>query len=67
MFNVIFFLIVDMCLICKNTARQTCVMVPRWRILYDFLRPVFLAGRVQHIFRPAVYIRTKATPCMKVW
>ena len=41
----IFFPIVDTCLSCEDTARQSCVMVPKWR----FLRPVFSASRVQHI------------------
>ena len=28
---------------------QSCAMVPRWRFLATFLRPVFSASRVQHI------------------
>jgi len=40
-----FFPIVDTCLSCENTGRQSCAMVPKWR----FLRPVFSASRVQHI------------------
>jgi len=32
---------VDTCLSCEDTARQSRVMVRRWRILGDFLRPVF--------------------------
>ena len=44
-----FFPIVDMCLSCEDIARQTWVMVPRWRFLATFLRPVFSASRVQHI------------------
>jgi len=44
-----FFPIVDICLICEDIARQSCVMVPRWRFLATFLRPVFAASRVQHI------------------
>jgi len=40
-----FFPIVDTCLSCEDTARQSCAMVPKWR----FLRPVFSASRVQHI------------------
>jgi len=42
-----FFPIVDTCLSCEDTARQICAMVPRWRILATFLRPVFSASRVQ--------------------
>ena len=44
-----FFPIVDTCLSCNFTARQSCVMVPRWRFFASFLRPVFPASRVQHI------------------
>jgi len=44
-----FFLIVDACLSSKDTARQSCAMVRRWRFLQSFLRPVFPASRMQHI------------------
>jgi len=40
-----FFPIVDTCLSCEDTGRQSCAMVPKWR----FLHPVFSASRVQHI------------------
>jgi len=40
-----FFPIVDTCLSCEDTARQSCARVPKWR----FLRPVFAASHVQHI------------------
>ena len=30
------FPIVDMCLSCEDTARQSCAMVPRWRFLATF-------------------------------
>jgi len=40
-----FFPIVDTCLSCEDTARQSCAMVPNG----DSLRPVFSASRVQHI------------------
>jgi len=36
-------------------------------IFGDFLRPEFSASHVQHGFRPASEIRTKATPCVEVW
>jgi len=36
-----FFLIVDTCLSCKDIAQQNCAMVHIWRILGDFLCPVF--------------------------
>jgi len=44
-----FLAIVDMCLSCKDIARQICAMVPRWRIFVDFLRPAFPETRVQYI------------------
>jgi len=47
--NKFFFPIVDTCLSCENIARQSCAMVPRWRLFGDFLRPVFSASRVQHV------------------
>jgi len=34
---------------CKDIARQSCGMVPRWRLFGDFLRAVFSASRVQHV------------------
>jgi len=45
----VFFWIVDTCLSSKNIARQSCVMVLRWRFFASFLHPVFLASRLQHI------------------
>jgi len=44
-----FFPIVDTYLSCKDIARQSCGMVPRWRFLTTFLGPAFAASRVQHI------------------
>jgi len=45
------FSIVNTCLSCKDIARQSCGMVPRWRFLATFLGPAFAfaASRVQHI------------------
>ena len=34
---------------CEDIARQSCAMVPRWRFLATFLRPVFTASPMQHI------------------
>jgi len=45
----IFVPIVDTCLSCKDIARQSCGMVPRWRFSATFLGPAFAARRVQHI------------------
>ena len=45
----IFFPIVDTCLSCEDIARQSCAMVPRWRFLATFLRPIFAASHVQHV------------------
>jgi len=47
--NKFFFLIVDTCLSSEDITRQSCAMVPRWRFLVTFLRPVFSASRVQHV------------------
>jgi len=44
-----FFPIVDMCLSCEDIARQSCGMVPRWRLFGDFLHAVFSASRAQHV------------------
>jgi len=44
-----FFPIVDTCLNCEDIARQSCGMVPRWRLFGDFLRAVFSASRAQHV------------------
>ena len=44
-----FFPIVDTCLSCGDIARQSGAMVPRWRFLATFLRPVFSANRVQQV------------------
>jgi len=44
-----FFPIVDTCLSCEDIARQICAMVPRWRFLATFLRPVFSGRRLQQV------------------
>jgi len=49
LFNQFFFLIVDTCLSCEDSAQQSCTMVPRWGFFASFLRAVFPASRVQHI------------------
>ena len=49
LFSKIFFPIVDTCLSSEDIVRQICAMVPRWRFLATFLRPVFAASRVQHV------------------
>jgi len=47
--NKFFFPIVDTCLSCEDLAQQSYAMVPRWRFLATFLRPVFSASRVQQV------------------
>ena len=47
--NKFFFPIVDMCLNSEDIARQSCVMVPRWRIFGNFLGPAFPASCMQHV------------------
>jgi len=44
-----FFPIVDTCLTCEDIARQSCGMVPRWRLFGDFLPAVFSASRAQYV------------------
>jgi len=44
-----FSLVVDTCLSCEDIARQSCAVVPRWRIFGDLLGPTFPASRVQHV------------------
>jgi len=44
MFNNLF-RIVDTCLSCEDTVRQSCAMVPKWR----FFASRISASRVQHI------------------
>jgi len=46
-----FFPIVDTCLSCEDIdiARQSCGIMPRWRLFGDFLRHVFPASRTQHV------------------
>jgi len=34
---------------CEDVAQQSCAMVPRWRFLATFLRPMFSASRMQHV------------------
>jgi len=34
---------------CEDIARESCMMVCRWRLFGDFLHPAFSASRVQHI------------------
>ena len=46
---IVFFPIVDTCLSCEDMARQSCAMVPRWRFLATFWRPVFSASRLQQV------------------
>ena len=55
-----FFPIVDTCLSCEDIARESCAMVPRWRIFGDFLGPALPASRVQHISDLHSKIRTGA-------
>ena len=46
-----FFPIVDTCLNCEDRPidRQSCGMVPRWRLFGEFLPAVFSASRAQHV------------------
>jgi len=44
-----FFPIVNICLHCKDIARQICAMLRRWRILGEFFASCISASRMQHI------------------
>ena len=62
--NKFFSPIVDTCLSCKDIARQSCAMCRDG----NFLHPVFLASRVQHI--SDLYSKFALRPhhiCVEVW
>jgi len=48
-----FFPIVDTCLSCKDIARQSCAMVPRWRLFGDFFSSCIFSKPRAARFRPA--------------
>ena len=58
-----FFPIVDTCLSCEDIARQSCGMVPRWRHFWV----LHLQRAACSTFQTCFEIRTRATPCVKVW
>ena len=58
-----FFPVVNTCLSSEDIARQSCVMVPKWRF---FASSIFSEQHAAH-FGHAFLIRTKATPCVEVW
>jgi len=58
-----FFPIVDTCLSCEDIARQSCGMVPRWRLFGDFLHAVFSARRAQHVSDLHSKFRLSHTMC----
>jgi len=54
----------------KDIARQSCAMVPRWRLLATFLRPPFPVSRVQQVSDLHLKFALRpqsATPCVEVW
>ena len=51
-----FFPIVNTCLSCEDMARQSCAMVPRWRLFASCVYSELSASR----FRPTFKNRTKA-------
>ena len=59
--------IVDTCLSCEDIARWSCAMVPMQMAVFCviFASCIFSEPRAAH-FRPAFWIRTKATPCVEV-
>ena len=62
-----FFSIVDTCLSCEDIARLSCAMVPRWRIFGDFLHPVLLASRLQHVSDLHLKFALGPRHCVEVW
>jgi len=48
----VFFPIVDTYLSCKDMARQSCAMVPKWQIFADFGSCISSEPHATH-FRPA--------------
>jgi len=62
-----FFPIVNTCLSCEDIARRSCGMVPRWRFLDDFLRPVFAASRVQHVSDMHLKFALRPHHVWKLW
>ena len=62
-----FFPIVDVCVSCEDIARQSCAMVPRWRFLATFLRPVFSANCVQQVSDLHLKFTLRVTLCVEVW
>jgi len=44
-----FFPIVDTCLNYEDIDRQSCAMMPGWRFLATFLRPLFSESRMQQV------------------
>ena len=45
-----FFPIVDTCLSCKDTARQSCAMVTKWRFFASCIFSELRAARFRHAF-----------------
>jgi len=43
-------MIVDTCLCCEDIARQSCVMVPRWRFCGSCISSEPRAARFRHAF-----------------
>jgi len=60
------FPLVDMCLSPEDIARQSCAMVPGWRIFGEFLGLAFPASRTQHNSDLPSQIRTRDTRCVYV-
>jgi len=46
----VFFPIVDTCLSCEDTARQSCAMVPKWRFLASCIFSEQRAAHFRHAF-----------------
>ena len=60
-----FFSIVDTCLSCKDIARQSCAMMPRWRFLATFC-VLHFQGAACSTFQTCIWDSQKATSCVEV-
>jgi len=57
--------VINMCLSCKDIARQSCAIVPRLAIFGEFLHPEFEASRVQHV--SDLHLKFALRPQHEVW
>ena len=61
------FPIVDMCLSCKDTARQSCAMVPPDGDFWRLFCVLYLQRAACSTFQICILNSHGATPCVEVW